>query len=299
MGKHKRYKLIVIAGPTACGKTGFAVRLARKLDTEIISADSMQVYKWLEFVTFAPVDPEEKRIHHLVSFLDPGEEYDAARFVSGATDIIQHLWGKNLPAIVCGGTGMYIKALLEGLFPIGSDVRIKNSLLEQAAAEGLDFLYRKLMQIDPLACEKIHKNDKRRIVRALEVFYMTGRPISQWQAETKGLADIAEVDFVGLIPSNRGWLRERIARRIDENITEASLDKLSDILPKLGKTSSKAIGVKELSLVLRGELNLDAAKEMMKASTYQYARRQMIWFRAQKQMKAVDPVKLRDLEFRI
>ncbi len=289
MEEAKNRKLIVIGGPTASGKSHLAMLVARAIDSEVISADSMQAYKELEFITFPPLEEMSLVSHHLAGFLDPEIEYNAAKFVELSRHIIDNLWRGNKTPIVCGGTGMYIKALLNGMFEAKGDEVLRKQLYEEARIKGASLLYERLKEVDASSAGKIHPNDVRRIVRALEVFFSTGKPISQWHAQSKGINDEAEVFFFCLMPDNRQWLKQRIARRIDENITLKSLDQLKGIRNRLGKTAQKAIGVRELSMVLDNEISFHEAMALMKKNTYQYARRQMIWFRAQKQAILLDP----------
>ncbi len=270
--------LYAIVGQTATGKSDRAIEIARSFGTEVVSADSMQVYRGLEFLTFPPSQEEMKEVrHHFISFISPREEFNVARYLDLARPVVESLWKEGRPVVVVGGTGLYVKVLMEGLFPFaGEDPELRRSLLVRDRGE----LYRELCRVDPVAGQKIHPNDLRRIVRALEVYYSTGRPISYWwQRREGGIGRLAkEIVFtVHLAP--REVLYRRIRARLDR-LSEEDVERFKEISSQgLSKTARKVLGVEEMEAVLRGEMDLETAKDRLAHRTYQYARRQAIWFR--------------------
>ncbi len=281
MGKAQR-KLIIICGQTATGKSDLAISIASQIGAEIISADSMQIYKGLEFLTFPPNEQERRTVpHYFVSFLDPIKDYNVAMFVKQAYPVAVDIWERDKSVVVVGGTGLYIKCLLEGIFFSDSTDKRLRQQLQLEAKKGCN-LYEKLVKVDKESAEKIHPNDLRRIIRALEVFYTTGRPISYWKKRRQyGLMTLADSIVVFVLYAERKLLLERMKKRIAK-ITEKDLDSLSQILERgISITAEKVIGLKELKAVLEGKISLSKAKEDILKQTYQYARRQKIWFRHQ------------------
>ncbi len=273
------YDLVALGGPTASGKSQLACLLAKKLGGEIISVDSMAVYKHMDVGTAKPKDCPIK--HHLVDVVLPGDRFDAKLFEELARDSIEEIKAKGKLPILCGGTYLYFQALLYGLAPTPEpDWSLREKLYKVAGEKGSEFLHTKLKAIDPLYAKKVHPRDTRRIVRALEVFLQTGRPFSsfhQWQE--------IRYKFLGFYIT-RPWesLSKRIEERVEEMLKKGLVDevrRLIDMGFESFLTSAQAIGYKELVPYIKGEVSLELAKIHVIKNTKEYAKRQIRWFRRQ------------------
>jgi tRNA dimethylallyltransferase len=280
--------LLVILGPTASGKSDLAMHLARQLNGEILSVDSMQVYRHMDIGTAKPSHAEQVEIpHHCIDLVDPDELFTAARFVQNADSIIADARRRRVPLIATGGTPLYYKALFHGLFEGPS---ADSALRQRLKSIDPDQLYHRLLQIDPHAAEKIHSNDIRRMVRALEVYELTGQKISSLQTEWESTTLRHDAIWFGL-----HWEREAINRRINarvKSMLEAGwLDEVEQLLGRaapLSKTAAEATGYRELIDHLQDKVPLDDAVERIKIATRQLARRQMKWFRRFEQVHWLD-----------
>lgn len=276
-------KIITICGPTGIGKTGFAIRLAQEFDGEIIGADSMQIYRKMNIGTAKPDAREmELVLHHLVDFLDPKIEFDAGQYARMAGQAIGDLIQRRKLPIVAGGTGFYIRALLYGLFrsrPVCE--KTIASLTELLNEKGSPFLHEKLKACDPAAAQKIHPHDCFRLVRALEVFATTGKPISDQQQDH----DFKEQNFQSLtlgLTRDREELYERINRRVDMMMDQGLLKEVADLVEQgysLDLKSMQSIGYRHMGMFLKGEVDLEEAVRLLKRDTRRYAKRQFTWFR--------------------
>lgn len=281
-----RSRIIFIVGPTASGKSEVAVYLAKLAAGEIISCDSMQIYKGMDIITSKPEKKLRKRIrHHLLDILSPEKEYNVARFRREAVRAVRDIIARGKVPIFCGGTGLYMTMLLDGIFQ-GSyqDERVRKDLYAKAEKYGKSYLYRRLKRRDPQAAEKIHPNDLRRIVRALEVLKTAGKPISELQQQRKGLAAEYDVRIFCLNPD-----RELLYRKIDERVKKmfkrGLVREVKKLLAlRLSRTAKAAIGIRELEAYFDGTVTLDDAGEAMARSTRQYAKRQLTWFRKDKRI---------------
>lgn len=270
-------KIIFVVGPTAVGKTEVALKIASQLPCEIVSCDSMQVYREVSIASSKPSFAERKQVpHHLLDVISVEDPYDVAAFNKSATAAIESILKQKKTPLVVGGSGMYVQVLLDGIFEEGSrDLELRSRLESQGATE----LYKKLKTVDPEAAVKIHANDVRRIVRALEVFETTKTPISQLQRERLGLAGKYPVLMFGL-NRQREELYDRINRRVDQMFADGIVDEVKALLGRpLSLTAQKIIGVSEIFAYLRGEKSLEDAKELMKMNTRRFAKRQLTWFR--------------------
>ncbi len=285
--------LVVVVGPTASGKTALAIELAERLQTEIISADSMQFYRGMEIGTGAPTPEQLARVrHHFVAFLDPSEDFSAGAFEQQAREIVAELNARGKIAVAVGGSGLYISALIDGLFPgPGKDESIRRRLQDQAEEGGVPDLYARLRQVDPGYAEIINPNDLRRIVRALEVFEITGTPLSVLHREHRD--SIIPLDAVQVaLDYPREELYARIDARVDRMIEEGLLDEVrslvdggyADALERL-----RSLGYREMMNHLRGESSLEEAVELMKRNTRRYAKRQFTWFRGDPRIHWLSP----------
>lgn len=271
--------LIVIIGPTASGKSDLAMELARRSGGEILSVDSMQVYRGMDIGTAKPTAEEKAEVrHHLTDVAEPTEVFTVARFVEMADAIIADARGRGVRLIATGGTPLYYKALFEGLFegpPADDAVRARLS------GESGESLHRRLAEVDAEAAGRIHANDTRRLIRALEVYEITGKPISSFQTDWAAPVQRHEAKWIGL-----SWEKEAINRRINARVKrmiEAGwVEETRELLRKYGtlsKTAAEATGYAEIIAHLEGRMTLDEAVEEIKISTRQLARKQMKWFR--------------------
>ncbi|MDD3570900.1 MAG: tRNA (adenosine(37)-N6)-dimethylallyltransferase MiaA [Lachnospiraceae bacterium] len=278
--------LVIIAGPTACGKTDTSIMLAKKINGEIISADSMQVYKFMDIGT-AKVTPQEMDgvKHYLIDELMPDEEFNAMIFQQKAKKYIEEIYSKGKIPIIVGGTGFYINALVydNDFMSTDNDLSIRNKLMEEVETNGEEFVYEKLKAIDPEYASIVHHNNVKRVVRALEYYFQTGEKMSQHNSEAKQRKSPYDVSFV-VLNMEREKLYERINLRVDIMIKNGLLDEVKQLLdmgysPNL--VSMQGLGYKEFVPYFNGEATLEAAIEELKQGTRHFAKRQLTWFRRQ------------------
>jgi tRNA dimethylallyltransferase len=274
--------VIVILGPTASGKTFSGIETAKKLDTEIISADSRQIYKYLNIGTAKPEPIELNAVkHHFIDELAPDIDFNASKFEIDSLKIITELLDKDKIPVVVGGSGLYIRALVNGIFDAAeADEGLRKHFLAIKEEKGIEYLYKELEKADPVSSAKMLPQNWKRVMRALEVFYVTGKPIWQVQAEYKRKTNIKFVQF-GL-NWNRDVLYDRINRRADQMIENGLIDETKKILSMgYGKelNSMNTVGYKEIISYLEGEYPLETAVELIKRNTRRFAKRQMTWFR--------------------
>ncbi len=283
--------LCVLVGPTASGKTSVGLELAERLNAEIISLDSMALYRQMNIGTAKPTAEQRARVpHHLIDVLDPNKEFSLSNYVQAAHDKINEIRGRGREALFVGGTPLYLKSLLRGIFhgpPADWDFR--QQIEEEIREVGLEALYARLEQVDPLSAAKLHPNDKRRIIRALEVYKVTGRPIShlQTQFDDGHPADQCKV-FVLAWP--RAQLHERINQRVERMFKSGFVDEVRSLLTQYGKlsrTASQAVGYREVIDHLAGQRDLADTIEAVKKRTRQFARRQETWFRSLRECRQV------------
>lgn len=266
--------------------------LARELNGEIVNADSQQVYRYLDIGTGKP-SPEERRQvpHHLIDVVDPDQEFNAALFREKALESAYDIWRRGKRAIVCGGTGLYIKALVHGLFAGPSrDPQIRSSLENEAAQKGLGSLYQRLKEIDPGAVW-IHPNDRQRIIRALEIFQLTGKTMSEFQREHGFKESPFDTLKIGL-DRERQELYERINRRCEAMIAKGLIEEVQGLLARnysLRLPPLRSVGYRHAGLVLAGGTSLEDALSLMKRDTRHLAKRQLTWFRADKEIRWFHP----------
>jgi len=275
--------LLVIAGPTASGKTQVALALAGALGAELVGADSMQVYRYLDIGTDKPTRDELGDVaHHMLDLVDPDEEYDAARFVGDADAVIAEVRRRGRIPIVAGGTGLYLRALLHGLHGApGPDPAVRAEIGARAEREGWPALHRELAQVDPETAARLHENDGVRILRALEVQHQTGEPISSWQQRHRFAARRYRALVVHL-EQPRKELHARIDRRIDAMMARGFLDEVHGLIERgFGPDLKpmKGLGYRRLCQHLAGDLSLEEAVAKIRSDTRHLARRQRTWFR--------------------
>jgi tRNA dimethylallyltransferase len=280
----ERPKIVVLVGPTASGKSGMALELAGRFGAEIINADSMQVYKYLDIGTAKPSREERQRVrHHLVDILYPDEEFSAALFRQEARQAIKDVDARGRKAMVVGGTGLYIKALTSGLIRGGEvDPDIRARLQSEAESGGRERIYRRLQEADPVAAARLHPHDTYRIIRALEVYERTGRPISTLRQRHLFQEEPYRVLSLGLSPE-REELYRRIDERVDEMIKRGLQEEVQHLL-EMGYSpvlkAMQSLGYKQMVAYLQREYDLAEAVRRIKRDTRRYARRQITWFKA-------------------
>jgi tRNA dimethylallyltransferase len=296
-------RLLVIVGPTGSGKTELSLQLAERTGGEIVSADSQQVYRGMDVGTGKASAEEQARVpHHLLDVLDPDEEMTAARFVELADAAIAEVDARGRPVIVVGGTMLYVRALLRGLFEgPAADTELRARLSAQADARGVASLWEDLKSVDPESAERIHDTDLRRLIRALEVHRLTGVPLSEHHRQHQMQAPRYQAKLVGLQPE-REQLYKQIDARVEAMVAEGLVEEVQGLCsrgygPEL--RSQQAIGYGEVHEMLAGELDMPAMVELIQRNSRRYARRQLSWYRGDASVQwwqAASSVDLTDLE---
>ncbi|WP_214629793.1 tRNA (adenosine(37)-N6)-dimethylallyltransferase MiaA [Paenibacillus agaridevorans] len=288
----KRQPLLVLIGPTAVGKTALSLTLAQQWNAEIISGDSMQVYRGMDIGTAKLPLAERGGIpHHLIDICDPEEPYSAADFQAGARAAIEHISSRGKLPFIVGGTGLYIESLCYNyqFADNGSDEAFRAEQDAYATEHGSDALHAKLKEIDPEAAERLHPNDLRRVIRALEVHHLTGQTFSEQQAGQKKESPY-ELCIIGL-SMDRATLYRRIEARIDEMLEQGLVDEVKDILSRElppHAVPMQALGYKEIADYLQDNCSYEAAVERLKRDTRRFAKRQLSWFRHMKDIHWFD-----------
>ncbi|MEX1299431.1 MAG: tRNA (adenosine(37)-N6)-dimethylallyltransferase MiaA [Desulfotignum sp.] len=276
-------KIITICGPTGIGKTAFAIFLAKALHGEIIGADSMQIYKYMDIGTAKPDASERAQVrHHLVDFLDPAQDFDAGQYAEMADQAIDTIVENERLPVVTGGTGLYIRALLYGLFRSRPVCRTTlTELTKTLEKKGGPYLHRQLESCDPAAAQRIHPHDGFRIIRALEVFLTTGVPISQKQTQ-HGFAHPRYRSLTLGLYMDRHDLYDRINQRVDMMMAQGLFAEVQDLVEKgydLNLKSMQSIGYRHMGWIINRDMDLDTAVSVLKRDTRRYAKRQFTWFR--------------------
>lgn len=272
-----------LGGPTAVGKSAVALELAGRLDGEIVALDSMTLYRGMDIGTAKPAAEERESVpHHLFDILDPWQEFSVAEYHQEADRVIQELLSRRKTPLFVGGTGLYLRSLLRGVFegpPAVPELREEYKRIVTEQGEGA--LHERLAQVDPVSAAKLHPNDSRRVIRALEVFESTGRPLSDQQQEPPLPEDQRPPHVYWLSPP-RDWLYDRINRRVDQMMETGLLEevrRLSELPQGVSQTARQALGYKELFDYLEGTISLDTAVEVIQTRTRQFAKRQHTWYR--------------------
>lgn len=277
-------KILVIVGPTASGKTRMAVELAQRHNGEVISADSMQIYRTMDIGTAKPTQEEMGGIpHHMIDVADPEEDFSVARYVEMAAQCVDDVLARGKLPIVAGGTGLYIDSLLSGrtFAPFSPDSALRGELERELEEKGGQAMLEALAQVDPEAAQRLHPNDHKRIIRALEVYRSTGKTITQHNRETQAIPPRYDALTIGLAFQDRQAMWRRIDQRVDEMVAAGLEDEVrrlltSGISPKC--TAMQAIGYKEFTQALSGEMTWQEAADVVKLRSRQYAKRQLTWF---------------------
>jgi tRNA dimethylallyltransferase len=281
-------KLLAIVGPTASGKTALSIHLAERLHGEIVSADSRQIYRHLDIGTAKPSSEELKRVpHHFVNILDPDQEYNAGIFGTQARKKIEEIFLTGRQPILVGGSGLYVRAVIDGLIEAPErNVEIRKQLEEEARTFGTEVLIEKLKKVDPVSAATIEPTRLHRIVRALEVFYTSGQPISKLHIQQNTIPSFEVCQF-GLL-WDRGSLYKRIEERVDMMIERGLIEEIKDII-ELGYSSKanalNTVGYKEVFDFLHEKLTKEKMIDLIKQNTRHFAKRQMTWFRADQRIE--------------
>ncbi len=282
-------KILCIAGPTASGKTALSIALAQELGAEIVSCDSMQVYRGMDIGTAKPTLAERQGIpHHMLDVCDPRETYSVSRYCAQATPILENLLAQGKPVIVVGGTGLYMDHLMKGtdFAPFPSTGR-REALEAQADAEGGEAMHKLLASIDPEAAGRISPADRKRVLRALEIYYETGETLTEHDRRTQAQPPRFSPLWLGLDFPSRGDLYRRVDLRVDAMLQAGLLEEIQSLLaqgiPETA-TAMQAIGYKEFVDALEGRCTLAEAADRVKQSSRRYAKRQLTWFRRNKAM---------------
>ena len=278
---------LAITGPTASGKTALSLALAERLGAEIISIDSMQIYKDMNIGTAKATEEERGRVrHHMIDFLSPDESYSAEDYRAAAMDVLHDVEGRGKLPLFVGGTGLYMDTVIRGseLASPPSSEELKQRLLAVSNTdEEREALWQRLYEVDPDSAEKTHKNNVRRVIRALEIYELTGKTKTYFDNLTKAETPDVKVGMITLDFHNRDNLYKRVDLRVDQMMEEGLLDEVTALykggILKKGTTAAQAIGYKEIISYIDGESTLSEAVEFLKLSTRRYAKRQLTWFR--------------------
>jgi tRNA dimethylallyltransferase len=282
-------KVIVIAGPTASGKTALSIEVAKKIDGEIVSCDSMQIYKYMDIATAKPDKSEMQGIpHHLMDFIEPTDNYSVAEFVKDAHKAIVDISSRGKLPVLVGGTGLYVNSLLNNVqfTEYKADENLRKELMSKSSEELLNTLYK----VDRPSYEKLSQEvNHKRIARALEIYYQTGKPKSVIDKEALSVPSPYDALKIGLNALDRQYLYDRINKRVDIMVDTGLLDEAKKILKiNLSDTASKAIGYKEFLPYFSGEASLEECKEVLKRETRRYAKRQITWFKRDKEINWIN-----------
>lgn len=276
--------IICIAGPTASGKTALAIALAKEVNGEVISCDSMQIYRGMDIGTAKPTKEEMQGIvHHMLDVADPSEDFSVSRYCEMATPILEDILARGKTPIIVGGTGLYMDALIKGnSFAPYPSTGMREKLEAQADKDGMEAMLNLLRAIDPDAAEKLHLKDRKRVLRALEVYYETGETITSHNTKTQQLPPKYKPYWFAITDSDRSVLYNRIDRRVDIMLDNGLLDEIQDLLASgvsAKCTAMQAIGYKEFVGTLSGNCSIDEAAQQVKQASRHYAKRQLTWFR--------------------
>ena len=292
MKNEEKIKVIAIVGPTASGKTGLSIKLAQRLGGEIVSADSIQVYEGMQIASAKPSESEKEGIpHYLIGYVPMGTSYNVSIYVSDAKKVIDDIVKRGKLPIVVGGTGLYIDSLLNSVSFSKEDntEKIRRELEIRLEKEGIEALYNELSEIDPKSAESIHINNTKRVLRALEIYYTTGKTMTEQKKLSKAEPSPYDVIYIGLKCKDREKLYDRINKRVDIMLEMGLLEEAKQVLKSnLSETAKAAIGYKELKPYIDGEVSFSDAVEKLKRETRRYAKRQLTWFMRNDKINWID-----------
>lgn len=300
MSDKKKIPLIVVCGPTASGKTALAVELAKVYNGEVISADSMQIYKGMSIATAKPTKDEMQGIpHHLIDFLEPDVKFSVADYLPLARQCIEDVYSRGRQPIICGGTGLYISSLIKNVRfeEIRSDPALRAKLESEYKELGAHAMWLRLNEIDPETAVSVHENNAPRVVRGIEAYMLTGKTLSQLRRESITEESDYQSCIIGLGFKDRAVLYERINRRVDIMVTDGLVEECRAVYETGGlETACQAIGYKELIPYFEGKAALSECIGLIKQETRHYAKRQLTWFRRMEGINWADPSESSDFE---
>ena len=295
-------KILCVVGPTACGKTKMGILLAKRFGGEVVSVDSMQIYRGMTIGTAAPTEKEMDGVpHHMIAVADPTEQWSAARYAETAIPIIDDILARGKLPILVGGTGLWIDAVVKGHGFAGGHAggEVRKMLQARLETEGIEPLFAELRQVDPEAAERLHIADEKRILRALEVYLETGKTITAHNAETKAIPPRYDAVWIGLRFADREDMKALIDLRVDKMVGEGLLEEVQDLLSRgipREATALQAIGYKEFLGVAEGTVTEAEAIAEVKLRSRQYAKRQLTWLRKNEAIHWIEWEKQRDFE---
>lgn len=298
--EQEKIPVLAVVGPTASGKTALGIALAQAYGGEIVSADSMQIYRGMDIATAKPTAEELAAVpHHLIGFLPPEQSFSVADYVEAARRVIGEIHSRGKLPVVVGGTGLYVTSLLEHVqfADMPRDDTVRAALQAQAAREGTEVLYAELCRVDPESAACIHPNNIPRLVRAMEVYRLTGRPLSAFKAESRQEPSPYRTFWLGLCYPDRQQLYDRINRRVDQMVQQGLIEEARAAYAAGGMgTAAAAIGYKELIPYLEGRAELADCIARIKQETRRYAKRQMTWFRKNEQIQWISRTEFDEAE---
>ena len=294
MATEQKIKILAVVGPTASGKTAVSVELAKRLGGEVVSCDSMQVYRRMNVGTAKPTEEEKDGIaHHLIDVVEPDAPFSCAEYVTKASEAVKDIWTRGKLPVLCGGTGLYLDRFLCGeMEETHADEGLREALFAFAEKEGVEALHARLREVDAESAEAIHPNNVKRVVRALEIYEQTGIPKSEFDRRSQVGESPYEAVVIGLYYPHREVLYERINRRVDMMLADGLLEETKQLKDEgvfdVNLTAAQAIGYKELLAYLEGRETLTEATENLKTATRRYAKRQLTWFSAKPYVEWVE-----------
>lgn len=280
----KRHPLLVITGPTAVGKTELSIKIARKVKGEIISADSMQIYKKMDIGTAKITKEDMKEIpHHMLDIVEPDYDFSVAEYQEYVDKLIPEIINRGAIPILVGGTGLYIKAIVEGfLFPeMPNDLKLREKLEKEAKEHGNEYIHQQLEKIDPQMAKKLHPNDLRRVIRGIEVYQQSGKTITYFRKKQEEKPERYHSLKIGLT-RDREELYQRINQRVDIMMKEGLIEEVKELINSgynIGETALQGLGYKEIISYLNGDYSIDEAARIIKRDTRHFAKKQLTWFR--------------------
>lgn len=296
----EKIPVLAVVGPTASGKTALSIALAKALDGEIISADSMQIYKGMDIASAKPTKEERAGIpHYMMGVVSPETPYSVADYVKDAGKAIAEVYARQKCPILVGGTGLYVDSLLSGtqFIPSPTDLNLRKELQTQYETLGGEAMLQKLREFDPESAARLHPNNNKRIIRAFEVYRLTGKTMTQALESSHSAPSCYKPTFIGINFADRAVLYDRINRRVDLMLQSGLLDEAKDFFAHATATAAQAIGYKELKPYLDGQASLDEAVERLKQVTRNYAKRQLTWFKRNPEIHWLYPDTCDESEF--